>query len=159
MTDGTKVCERCQKELPLSSFEVHSKNKAVRRICSPCHRATNRKSRSDNYETYLANLLSKSRNQAAKRGIEDYEITVEYLTSLWKEQGGRCAISGVILTHHNDGTGHKDFNASIDRIDGQLGYVPGNVQLVAFRANTLKQSLSTDMLYWWVKTIYEYSCD
>lgn len=63
------------------------------------------------------------------------------------------------MTHHHDGSGLKDFNASIDRIDNQLGYIPGNVQLVAYRTNILKQTLSTDMLYWWVKTIYEYSCD
>jgi hypothetical protein len=64
-----------------------------------------------------------------------------------------------VLTHHVDGSGHKDFNASIDRIDSQLGYVPGNIQLVALRVNILKQTLSTDMLYWWVKTIHAHSCD
>jgi hypothetical protein len=63
------------------------------------------------------------------------------------------------LTHHLDGSGRKDFNASIDRIDSQMGYVPGNVQLVAGRVNLMKGTLGVDMLYWWVKTIYQHSCD
>jgi hypothetical protein len=103
--------------------------------------------------------LSKNRDSSKRRRITEYEITVDQLAELWELQDGRCAISGVVLTHHNDGTGIKDFNASIDRIDSTLGYVPGNVQLVAYRANVLKQSLSADMLYWWVKTIYQHSCD
>jgi hypothetical protein len=107
----------------------------------------------------LANLVSISKSKSRSRGFTDYEVTAEYLAELWQRQDGRCAISGVVLTHHNDGSGAKDFNASIDRIDSQQGYTPGNVQLVALRVNLLKQSLSTDMLYWWVKTIYQYSCD
>ncbi len=157
MTD-TKNCSRCQKDLPLTSFEQH-KSGTARNMCRPCKLATDRQQRSTGYRPYLANLLSKSRDSSRRRRFTEYEITVDQLADLWELQDGRCAISGVVLTHHNDGTGIKDFNASIDRIDSTLGYVPGNVQLVAYRANVLKQSLSTDMLYWWVKTIYQHSCD
>jgi len=157
MTD-TKNCSRCQKELPLTSFEQH-KGGTLRNMCRPCKLAANRQQRSVGYRPYLTNLISKSKVTSKKRRFTEYEITVDQLVELWESQDGRCAISGVVLTHHNDGTGVKDFNASIDRIDSNLGYVPGNVQLVAYRANMLKQSLSTDMLYWWVKTIYQYSCD
>ncbi|NBS68964.1 hypothetical protein EBT31_08615 [bacterium] len=128
-------------------------------MCRPCKLATDRQQRSIGYRPYLANLLSKSRDSSRRRRFTEYAITVDQLADLWELQDGRCAISGVVLTHHNDGTGIKDFNASIDRIDSTLGYVPGNVQLVAYRANVLKQSLSADMLYWWVKTIYQHSCD
>lgn len=154
----TKTCARCQKDLPIASFERHAQG-STRNVCRPCKTATNRQQRSTGYEPYLSNLLSKSKHSSKVRGFTGYEITVEQLVDLWQRQEGRCAISGVVLTHHNDGTGTKDFNASIDRIDSTLGYVPGNVQLVAFRVNILKQALSTDMLYWWVKTIYQHSCD
>lgn len=157
MTD-TKICSRCQKELPLTSFE-QNKGGTLRNMCRPCKQASSRQQRSIGYRPYLSNLLSKSKDTSKKRRFTSYEITVDQLVELWQLQDGRCAISGVVLTHHNDGSGTKDFNASIDRIDSTLGYVPGNVQLVAYRANMLKQSLSTDMLYWWVKTIYQYSCD
>lgn len=154
------TCARCQKELPPDQFHKRSVTGDVKRkFCRSCNRASDRKTRSSAYESYLATLVSKSRYQAVQRGIPDFSITSAQLKELWQKQEGRCAISGVILTHHLDGSGHKEFNASIDRIDSQLGYVPGNVQLVAYRVNNLKGNLGVDMLYWWVKTIYQYSCD
>lgn len=157
MTDS-KICSRCQKELPLTSFE-QIKGRSLRSFCRPCKLASDRQQRSTGYRSYLSNLLSKSRDTNRKRRFTGYEVTLDQLVELWETQDGRCAISGVVLTHHNDGSGLKDFNASIDRIDSTLGYIPGNVQLVAYRANMLKQALSSDMLYWWVKTIYQHSCD
>lgn len=155
--EQTKTCARCQTDLPLTSFEAMKGG--YRTICRPCNQSTRRQSRSTGYEPYLTNLVSTSRSKSKDRGFTDYQITAEHLVALWQKQGGRCAISGVVLTHHNDGSGLKDFNASIDRIDSTQGYIPGNVQLVALRVNLLKQSLSCDMLYWWVKTIYQHSCD
>ena len=157
MTDS-KICLRCQKKLPLASFE-RIKGRTLRNFCRPCKLASDRQQRSTGYRSYLSNLISKSRDTNKKRRFTGYEVTLDQLVELWLMQDGRCAISGVVLTHHNDGSGLKDFNASIDRIDSNLGYIPGNVQLVAYRANMLKQALSTDMLYWWVKTIYQHSCD
>ena len=96
-----------------------------------------------------------------KKRVNDHvwEITPQDLIDKWEEQGGRCAISGVILTHHIDGGGHKDFNASLDRISPEHGYTADNVQLVAYRINIMKHSLSEDMLFWWIKTIHDFSCD
>ena len=43
----------------------------------------------------------------------------------------------------------------MDRINPDLGYVHGNVQLVAYRINIMKHTLSEDQLYWWVKNLVE----
>lgn len=88
-----------------------------------------------------------------------WAITSDDLILLWEKQKGRCAISGVFLTHHKDGSGYKDYNASIDRISGEKGYTPQNVQLVCYRINIMKHTLPEDMFYWWVKTINDFSCD
>jgi hypothetical protein len=157
MTD-IKNCSRCKKDLPLDTFEL-LKSGSLRSVCRPCRRANARQLRSLSYKPYLATLLSSNKTSSKRRGFAEYELTLDQLVSLWESQNGRCAVSGVVLTHHNDGTGVKDFNASIDRIDSTLGYIPGNIQLVALRVNIIKQALSTDMLYWWVKTIYQHSCD
>jgi len=154
------TCARCQKELPPDQFHrISEDSEAKRKYCRNCAKASDRKTRSSDHRSYLTNLVRKSRYQSKQRDIADFTITAELLHDLWVKQEGRCAISGVVLTHHLDGSGRKDFNASIDRIDSQMGYVPGNVQLVAYRVNTLKGALGVDMLYWWVKTIYQHSCD
>ena len=155
----TKSCTSCNQTLPIDQFQLDARHQTRNPVCSPCKRSTTRRTRSMTYAAYLANLVSKSRHDSRRRGIADFNITSEDLVELWDRQQGRCAVSGVVLTHHSDGSGHKDFNASIDRIDSQQGYNLNNVQLVAYRVNLLKQSLSTDMLYWWVKTIYQHSCD
>lgn len=93
-----------------------------------------------------------------KQGIE-WEITSEDLADLWEQQGGRCAISNLIMTHHRDGSGNKAFNASIDRINPEVGYLKQNVQLVCYTVNILKHNLSPDEFFFWIKSIYEHSCD
>ena len=151
-----RTCDSCGRELPIGRFET-AKDGWTRGTCRDCITTVRNKAVSDSFEAYLRRLLSKSKS--ARKGSWEFELTPEDLINLWHEQRGRCAVSGVILTHHADGTGKKEFNASIDRIDSNRGYLRGNVQLVAYRVNILKHTLSMDMLYWWIKTIHDYSCD
>jgi hypothetical protein len=156
MTATTKDCLSCKKTLDESEFRTG------RNVCMTCktQKAAHRISRS--YENYLRNLYSQSKsansNGSKNRGLE-WALTSEDLITLWERQDGRCALSGVYLTHHKDGSGYKDHNASIDRISGDKGYVFQNVQLVCYRINIMKHTLSEDMFYWWVKTINDFSCD
>jgi len=86
-------------------------------------------------------------------------LTTEDVVDLWEMQDGKCALSGVLMTHQRDGTygdrKKKEFNASIDRINPQGPYVRENVQLLAARVNTMKHTLGEDMFMWWVRNIYE----
>jgi hypothetical protein len=53
-----------------------------------------------------------------------------------------CPILGIPLQR---GVGKViDGSPSLDRIDSTLGYVPGNVQVISYRANTLKNSATRD---------------
>ena len=63
------------------------------------------------------------------------------------------------MTHHVDGRGAKEFNASIDRVNPDKGYTPQNIQLVAYRVNIMRHTLSMDMFWWWVKNIHDASID
>lgn len=83
------------------------------------------------------------------------EIDLPYLLRLWDEQKGRCAISGVIMTHTKTRGCSREFNASIDRINSREDYLKGNVQLVADRVNSIKNDMEPPKLEWWIKTIYE----
>jgi hypothetical protein len=69
-----------------------------------------------------------------KQGVQ-YDLTNEDVVDLWDSQNGKCALSGVLMTHQRDGTygdkKPKEFNASIDRINPNGPYVRENVQLVA----------------------------
>jgi len=149
-------CAACHQLLPPNSV------KSGRKTCPSCKQKKEQIRISASYENYLRNLFSQSKSNArsGKRGADYvWDLTPEDFIALWEAQKGRCAISGVFLTHHKDGSGWKDCNASIDRINGKKGYTVANTQLVCYRINIMKHTLSEDMFYWWVKTINDSSCD
>lgn len=153
-----KICSTCQRELSPELFEHN------RRVCRACRSAEHRRRTSSSYEHFLRYLYSNAKSDASSPSSNRsnkiaWELELSDLTALWEKQEGRCAVSGVFLTHHKDGSGRYDFNASIDRINPDLPYTPQNVHLVAYRINIMKHTLTSDMFYWWVKTIHDFSCD
>lgn len=155
--DSTRKCDSCGRERKEGDFSEDNK-----RTCNACKQRRHQQRVSDNPEAYLRTLHTKAKS-AVKRGIRadhvEWHLTPEDLIELWEKQQGRCAISGLILTHHKDGTGHKEYNASIDRISNEGSYTPDNIRLVCYRVNILRHALSEDMFYWWVKTIHDFSCN
>ena len=74
------------------------------------------------YDQYLRRLCSKLKY--SRKETHEWCLEPEDLIDIWEAQAGKCAISGVNMTHHIDGGGHKEFNASIDRINSDQGYTP-----------------------------------
>jgi hypothetical protein len=151
------MCTSCNKVKLLSQFETFKEGQ-VRGICQQCVTLQRARKTSATPESYLRVLNVQLKSQRLKQDIE-YGITTEDLIDMWEMQGGKCALSGMLMTHQRDGTygdrKKKEFNASIDRINPQGPYVRENVQLVAARVNTMKHTLGEDMFIWWVKNIYE----
>lgn len=64
-----------------------------------------------------------------------------------------CPILGIALTQR----GTNKFNSpSIDRIDPTLGYVPGNIQIISFKANAMKHNATADELKAFAKWINQH---
>lgn len=68
----------------------------------------------------------------AKQRKRDYNIDEEYITDLYLQQNGYCALSKLALDEEN---------MSLDRIDSSLGYVRGNVQWTHKLVNRMKSDL------------------
>jgi hypothetical protein len=147
------MCTSCNKVKLLSQFETFKEGQ-VRGICQQCVTLQRARKTSATPESYLRVLNVQLKSQRLKQDIE-YGITTEDVIDMWEMQGGKCALSGVLMTHQRDGTygdrKKKEFNASIDRINPQGPYVRENVQLVAARVNTMKHTLGEDMFMWWVR--------
>ncbi len=84
------------------------------------------------HEEYKSRMLDGARRRAAKKGIP-FSITRADLPI-----PDQCPVLGLILKPSRDGAGRNDNAPSIDRIRPELGYVPGNVVVVSWRANQLK---------------------
>ena len=59
------------------------------------------------------------KRSAEKRNYE-FSVSIEYLWNLYLRQDKKCAITGDSIPNIRD--------ASLDRIDSNLGYIEGNVQ-------------------------------
>lgn len=79
--------------------------------------------------------ISRLRSAAgrAKRIGREFSITVADV--VWNES---CPILGIPLNYSNEK--QLDDSPSLDRIDNNKGYVPGNVVVVSWKANNLKSN-------------------
>jgi hypothetical protein len=78
------------------------------------------------------------RGRIRKKRILKFEVDKHYLDQLFQNQNGRCALTGVLLWFTKASKNHQYQNASLDRIDSNLGYIRGNVQWVVKEVNMLK---------------------
>ena len=87
-----------------------------------------------NFTNWLRIRLISSKTSSKRRNLE-HSIDLEYLLYLLNSQSERCAITGIMMVHKPDPRA-----ASIDRIDSDLGYVRGNIQLVCKVINFAKNT-------------------
>lgn len=79
--------------------------------------------------------LSAKRDQLRGSSVP-FDLTMAHMRALYKEQDGKCAVSGRSLIV-DTATACLD-SLSIDRIESKLGYVIGNVRFVTWQANAAR---------------------
>lgn len=83
-------------------------------------------------------LLDGARSRATRKGLP-FGITIEDV-----HLPERCPLLDIPLVL---GSGRAtNSSPSLDRIDPKLGYVPGNVRVISYQANSVKRDLSPDQL-------------
>jgi len=150
-----KSCSKCGTEKPICDFYAAGKKTdgtpKRNSWCSACIKekmAAYRKRkwgndglhfnafmRTKTPRSYLSYLLGKARSR------HECSIDIDHLCTLWDRQNGLCAITGWTMTMQLE-NGVVPTNTSIDRIDSNIGYVFGNVQLVCRCVNIAKHNLS-----------------
>ena len=89
--------------------------------------------------------VANARTRALKKNIP-FDITKDYIVSLFEDQKGRCFYSDIELSivKKDESKTHDPFKMSLDCIDPDLGYVRGNVVWCAYCVNALKLKMSID---------------
>ena len=172
-----KTCTHCKRSQVLSAYP---KNKRLRdghdQICKTCRaererirrrvldpelagREAARKKRNRlrmrRYDPFQL-MVNAARTRARKRGVP-CDIEANYLLKLWETSKGVCPVSG----HEMDlkiaeGQGKRSpYKASLDRIVPSRGYVPGNVRLVCWAVNAMKQNMDDAELLDWCTAIVD----
>ncbi len=142
-----KTCTKCFTEKEDSKFYKNKQNRdGLSSWCGSCHvelSRQNRKARRVEKPFVFKNHNLKS--SANSQGVP-YDLTPEYLESIWT---GKCAIFGISISY--GGLDNERPTAEIDKIKPELGYVKGNVAWVCHRANRLKDNASLEELRMVVK--------
>lgn len=145
-----RFCDACHRRLPLTEFA-----KAGRYHRRTCRNCTPSKPRHviPSPANYLRATMDDLRRKRQKEGTK-WNITAEFLIEKYVEQGGRCALSGLRMTHEPDSDGR--FNVSIDRINPVGIYSAENVRLVCKWCNSMKSNFTDSDFFWMLRTIVEY---
>ena len=121
-------CEHCG-----TSYVTHSNNN---KFCSKlCRDQADYLRNMLDYKWRLRKLVSMAKNRAKTKDLP-FNITTEYMVSLWEDSDGLCEVSNIEfeLDRASKGRVHP-YAPSIDRIVPELGYVKGNVRLVVYQIN------------------------
>jgi hypothetical protein len=138
---------KCGKEAWCSKQELET---GKRNRCDACGKIKRFGARIDNISI---NFFHNYKRNAQSRNIE-FSITLEYVADLFRQQKGKCALSGMDIDIK--GAPWKGQTGSLDRIDSTKGYVEGNVQWVHKVVNELKWDLDEKEFFSIVKYIYEH---
>lgn len=126
-----KQCSVCHLELPLRKFNVGS---------SRCISCVSEKAKQNRLNNPAKTAWERARARAKKNGTE-FTITPEDVAAVWTNT---CPIYQMPLVTNQgkpDGNSH-----SIDRINNDKGYIPGNIAIVSMRFNSEKRNLSPELL-------------
>lgn len=79
----------------------------------------------------------KFRDSGLRREYE-FDIDLEYVWNIYEQQGRKCALSNLPIKFHKNYDNPNEQTASIDRVNSNLGYVQGNIQIIHKRLNRIK---------------------
>lgn len=128
-TKTNKVCTTCKTEKPLGDFPPDRRAKDGKQTkCRACiNDWIKRHYRSNPAE----HMLRRARSRATQRGFE-FSITIDDILP----PPDVCPVFGVRLRIST--SGQDPWAYSLDRVDNSKGYVPGNVVVMSYKANRLK---------------------
>lgn len=113
---------------------------------------------------HILSFLRENLNRALNRGSDSQlvEVDLDYVYNVGASQDFYCALTGEELEFTRGGQTWmgkwcNPNSCTIDRIDSSKGYVEGNIQLITWKANCLKQHLDNDEFIEFCKDVARYN--
>jgi hypothetical protein len=112
----------------------------------------------------ILTFLAANLRRAANRGdaSQTIEVELDYVYNIGASQDFYCALTGVKLEFTRGGQywlgkWSNPNSCTIDRIDSSKGYVEGNIQLITWKANCIKQHLDNGEFVEFCKDVAHYN--
>jgi hypothetical protein len=132
-----KKCNKCGIEKDTTEFYKDKiRSLGVRDYCKVCIRLY----RANHHGNNPVPVMLRAAKHRAKRDNVPFTLTQSDITV-----PTHCPILGIELavSHSKGGT---DNSPSLDKINPELGYVPGNVQVISQLANVMKNSATLEQI-------------
>lgn len=131
----SKACTACAEVKSLDQFPPD--RRGPRGVQAQCRACINAWMKVHYRKNPAWSMIRRAKARAAKKGL-DFDLTLEDVTPLPEV----CPVLGVPLRMSTD---HRDpWTYSLDRIDNSRGYVRGNVMVMSYHANRLKNDGTAD---------------
>ena len=103
----------------------------------------------------LAYLRSLMRNCMRRQRPRTARLHIQDLLDAWERQQGRCALTGVPMSHTYSASIPDRFarNASLDRIDPAQDYTRDNIMLTCHIINQMRWYMTVDEFRWWCNRV------
>jgi len=161
-----KQCSKCRESLSIESFNKDSRLKdGTRNYCKSCQakakrswyvngggREVQKKYVKENPVLVMTVKMVRNARERAKEKNVPFDIDLDYIRSIVGENAERashCPVLGTLLDWsvlRGKGSGGIPNSPSLDRIDPSKGYVKGNVWVISYRANTIKNDATHEEL-------------
>jgi hypothetical protein len=113
---------------------------------------------------HILAFLRQNLQRAANRteNAQPIEVDLDYIYDIGAEQDFYCALTGEELEFTRGGSTWlgkwcNPNSCTIDRIDSDKGYIKGNIQLITWKANCLKQHLDNSEFIEFCKDVARYN--
>ena len=142
MGSDLKECQSCGVTYCLSMFPVRNdRSGRLRPYCKVCSNNAQRARYASHKKQSPFKLRASRAKVRAKACGVPYDLTPEYLESIWT---GSCPVLGIALQWSTDRL--SEDAAELDRLVPELGYVIGNVSFISRKMNRLKNNASLEEL-------------
>ena len=169
-----KQCSKCRQVLPIENFSRKiSRPDGLNSSCKKCDAQYKRQwyknGGAEKHRSYrkanpvlriTSNLVNSARHRAKDRNLP-FDIDLGYVRSMVGENAelaSHCPVLGIPFDWsclRNNGSKPVSNSPSLDRIDPERGYVKGNVWIISFRANTIKNNATHEELKLVTKAVGE----
>lgn len=144
-------CSKKDEYQPIENFYKRNSKSHIRRsVCKYCALEAVRKCQTS-FDGFIKHSIASAKKRARISGIE-FALDFEMMKQIYDQQNGKCAITGMTLTHNTNEshiTARTHSNMSIDRIDSNKGYTEDNVQWVCVWVQISKSDWNqTDFEKW-----------
>ena len=150
-------CIGCKQILPIEKFLRYIPKRypggtaQVSSRCCLCQNNYNRLYYRANFKNRFRMILGRTKHRAVKNSMA-CSIEINDIEELFRSQNGLCFYSGIELSLDSG-----DWSISIDRIDPEKGYIPGNIALTCWLINNMKRHLHHSEFILMCEKIFKWS--